>query len=165
MTKPLPQLRITQLMDRGAQTLIVPDTNTAASVLCMSIPCISASAEANRVTGMLGLLSELTDSRWRSTDSVLLAQPGVLPPCRKHPLLLMGSSRCRCGAARCLAGDGAPRGAAQRPQLCQLGKGPGMAREWPGNGARALWRPPWAGTGGMGARGWFGNSAALSPTS
>lgn len=117
-------------MGRGAQTLIVPDTNTAASVLCMSIPCISASAEASRVTGMLVLLSELTDSRWRSTDSVLLAQPGVLPPCRKHPLLLMGSSRCRSGAARCLAGDGAPRGAAQRPQLCQPGKGPGMAREW-----------------------------------
>lgn len=42
-TEPFHQLHITQLMGRGAQTLIVPDTNTTAFLLCISILHISVS--------------------------------------------------------------------------------------------------------------------------
>lgn len=105
MTKPLQQLRITQLMGRGAQTLIVPDTNTAASLLCISILCISVSAEANWVMGALGLLSELTQSASWHTDSALLTHLGCSHPDESRPSLFrLSASRC-CAAARCQPGD------------------------------------------------------------
>lgn len=151
MTKPLQQLRITPLMGRGAQTLIVPDTNTAASVPCMSILYISGSAEASWVTGMLRAYRVSSVAHGLGFADT----PGRSRPAESRPLLSRWSSCCRCGALPCQAGGVPPvhtRGAGQRRAAVPGREGQGRARRR-GNGARALWRPPCAGTGGMGARG------------
>lgn len=94
--------------------------------------------------GALGLLSELTQSASWHTDSALLTHLGCSHPDESRPSLFrLSASRC-CAAARCQPGDvplvSSP-GCGSVPGALPGGEGRGGSG---GNGARALWRPPWA---------------------
>lgn len=78
MTKPFHQLRITQLMGAGAETLIVPDTSTTTFLLCISILYVSVRAEANWVMKMLRLVSEYITSSSGQADLIPLTYLGIL---------------------------------------------------------------------------------------
>lgn len=132
MTKPFQQLRVTQLMGTGAQTLIVPDTNTTAFLLCISILYISVRAETNWVMKMLRLVSEYITSILEHTDLILLTYLGFLISVWKQ-LFVIQHRGCLHRAARKLcsatsakpsgfpdsAGDSLPDG------LVALGRGEG----------------------------------------
>lgn len=77
-TEAFHQLRITQLMGTGAQTLIVPDTNTTAFLVCISILHVSVGAGENWVTKTLRLVSEYITSSSGHADLILLTYPGIL---------------------------------------------------------------------------------------
>lgn len=78
MTKPFHQLRITQLMGAGAETLIVPDTSTTTFLLCISILYVSVRAEANWVMKTLRLVSEYITSSSGQADLIPLTYLGIL---------------------------------------------------------------------------------------
>lgn len=175
MTKPLQQLRITQLMGRGAETLIVPDTTTAAPLLCVSILCIPARRRGqlsygNARAALRAQRAGIVAHRLDFADT-----PGELTLCRKQPLAVQAKRIVLLRSCAVSAGRSAP-GAARGVRVsarsfARLGgrgrsdsRGNGTDGAL-GNGVRALWRPPGAGAGGRGARSLFGNSARLSSTS
>lgn len=147
MTKPLQQLRITQLMGRGAETLIVPDTNTAAPLLCIPI-CTSLPGRGQLsyrdARAALRAHRARIVARWLG----LLTAPGCSHPAEGRPSLLRLSASC-CAAA------GLRRA------------GPGRAG---GSGSLGMVPAPSGGSAGParagGERGGsLGNSAVLPPTS
>lgn len=84
MTKPLQQLRITQLMGRGAETLIVPDTNTAAPLLCIPI-CTSLPGRGQLSYGDARAALRAHRARIVARWLGLLTPPGCSHPAEGRP--------------------------------------------------------------------------------
>lgn len=123
MTKPLQQLRITQLMGRGAETLIVPDTNTAAPLLCIPI-CTSLPGRGQLsyrdARAALRAHRARIVARWLG----LLTAPGCSHPAEGRPSLLRLSASC-CAAAgpgRAGPGEAAPWEWCPRPLAAARGR-------------------------------------------